>query len=163
MLWESCFPALSPCRGRCAERAEGSKLWWSCSHGTDCPSQPRNTLSVKKWSHNTAVFSLSLIKILWKDPGASICPQGEVSEEQRGGPCSLAVQGDLVPAAGISLTSLSCANPYLSVHRGSGQMGTGTGQRLVLPPSRAFASAEKSDPKLGRAVLPEHPSSSGRG
>lgn len=74
-----------------------------------------------------------------------------------------AVQGDLVPAAGISLTSLSCANPYLSVHRGSGQMGTGTGQCLVLPPCCAFASAEKSDPKLGRAVLPEHPSSSGRG
>lgn len=72
-----------------------------------------------------------------------------------------AVQGDLVPAAGISLTSLSCANPYLSVHRGSGQMGTGQG--LVLPPSCAFASAEKSDPKLGCAVLPEHPSSSGRG
>lgn len=75
----------------------------------------------------------------------------------------MAVQGELVPAAGISLTSLSCANPLSECARGDRDKGKGTGKLLVLSLGCAFASAEKSDPKLGCAVLLEHPPSSGMG
>lgn len=75
------------------------------------PSIPAKDSRVCSEMESTAVFSLSPTEILWKDPGTSISPWGEMLEEQRGEPRSLAGQGDLVPAGGISLMSLGCANP----------------------------------------------------
>lgn len=87
------------------------------------PSIPAKDSCVCSEMESTAVFLLSPARILWKDSGTLISPEGEMLEEQRAEPHSLAVQGALVPAAGISLMALGCANPLPECAQGDKDKG----------------------------------------